>query len=166
MLNTLNAIFPIRYTVLGLSVFALLLSVFSVWVFGVGFGSLLVTALLVGIGVYDLRQTKRSILRNYPIIGHLRFILEFVRPEIRQYFIESDNEATPFSRSQRSLVYQRAKGTRTSGPLVPSWMCMPMATSGSTTRCRPPRSRHTISASRLASTAPSPIPPVCSTSRP
>ena len=47
MLNTLNAIFPIRYTVLGLSVFALLLSVFSVWVFGVGFGSLLVTALLV-----------------------------------------------------------------------------------------------------------------------
>ena len=110
MLNTLNAVFPIRYTVLGLSVFALLLSVFSVLVFGVGFGSLLITGLLVGVGVYDLRQTKRSILRNYPIIGHLRFILEFVRPEIRQYFIESDNEATPFSRSQRSLVYQRAKG--------------------------------------------------------
>jgi glutamate synthase domain-containing protein 2 len=55
-------------------------------------------------------QTRRSILRNYPIIGHLRFMLEFVRPEIRQYFIESDSEATPFSRAQRSLVYQRAKG--------------------------------------------------------
>ena len=49
-------------------------------------------------------------LRNYPVIGHLRFLLEFVRLEVRQYFIESDNEATPFSRMQRSLVYQRAKG--------------------------------------------------------
>jgi glutamate synthase domain-containing protein 2 len=65
---------------------------------------------LLATGVYDLRQNKRSILRNYPIIGHLRFILEFIRPEIRQYFIESDSEATPFSRAQRSLVYQRAKG--------------------------------------------------------
>jgi glutamate synthase domain-containing protein 2 len=50
------------------------------------------------------------VLRNYPVIGHLRFLLEFVRIEIRQYFIESDTEATPFSRTQRSLVYQRAKG--------------------------------------------------------
>ncbi|WNO05007.1 FMN-binding glutamate synthase family protein [Rhodoferax mekongensis] len=110
MLNTLNAVFPIRYTVMGLSVFALLLSVFSLLVFGAGLGVFMLAAILVGVGVYDLRQTKRSILRNYPIIGHLRFMLEFVRPEIRQYFIESDNEATPFSRSQRSLVYQRAKG--------------------------------------------------------
>jgi glutamate synthase domain-containing protein 2 len=55
-------------------------------------------------------QTKRSVLRNYPIIGHLRFMLEFIRPEMRQYFLESDVEAMPFSRSQRSLVYQRAKG--------------------------------------------------------
>ena len=55
-------------------------------------------------------QTSASVLRNYPVIGHLRFLLEFIRPEIRQYFIESDNEAAPFSRQQRSLVYQRAKG--------------------------------------------------------
>ena len=48
--------------------------------------------------------------RNYPIIGNLRFMLEKIRPEMRQYFIESDNEAAPFSRQQRSLVYQRAKG--------------------------------------------------------
>ena len=110
MLNALNAIFPIRYTVLGLSIFALLLSVFSLLALGVGGGAFVLSALLVALGVYDLRQTKRSILRNYPIIGHLRFILEFIRPEIRQYFIEADNEATPFSRAQRSLVYQRAKG--------------------------------------------------------
>ena len=57
-----------------------------------------------------MTQTRHSILRNYPVIGHLRFLLEFIRPEIRQYFIESDNEAAPFSRQQRSLVYQRAKG--------------------------------------------------------
>ncbi len=109
MLYFLNSLFPVRYTVMGLSAFGLALSVFSLIVFGEGFGAFLLFACLVGIGVYDLRQTKRSILRNYPVIGHLRFMLEFVRPEIRQYFIESDNESTPFSRAQRSLVYQRAK---------------------------------------------------------
>ncbi|MFX8262301.1 FMN-binding glutamate synthase family protein, partial [Acinetobacter baumannii] len=50
------------------------------------------------------------ILRNYPVIGHLRFVFEFIRPEIRQYFVEGDNDAAPFSRAQRSIVYQRAKG--------------------------------------------------------
>ncbi|MEY3446003.1 MAG: hypothetical protein RIR45_758 [Pseudomonadota bacterium] len=110
MLHTLNAIFPIRYTAFGLSIFGLLLSFFSLAVFGVGSFAFVIFSVLVGIGVYDVRQPKRSILRNYPIIGHIRFMLEFVRPEIRQYFIESDNEATPFSRAQRSLVYQRAKG--------------------------------------------------------
>ena len=78
--------------------------------FGEGGWWMPVFVVLVGVGIYDLAQTKRSILRNYPVIGHLRFMLEFVRPELRQYFLESDNEATPFSRAQRSLVYQRAKG--------------------------------------------------------
>jgi glutamate synthase domain-containing protein 2 len=110
MLNYLNSLFPVRYTVMGLCVFALLLSGFSVVAFGVGFLPLLLFSALVALGVVDLRQSKRSILRNYPIIGHIRFMLEYVRPEIRQYFIESDNESAPFSRSQRSLVYQRAKG--------------------------------------------------------
>jgi len=109
MLHWLDTLFPVRYTVLGLSAFGLALSIFSLIVFGVGVPPFLVCGTLVAIGVYDVRQTKRSILRNYPIIGHLRFMLEFIRPEIRQYFIESDNEATPFSRAQRSLVYQRAK---------------------------------------------------------
>ena len=110
MLNYLNAIFPVRYTIFGLSVLGLLLSSFG-WIgFGAGALTAIICLALVILGTYDLRQTKRSILRNYPIIGHLRFMLEFVRPEIRQYFIESDSEATPFSRAQRSLVYQRAKG--------------------------------------------------------
>jgi glutamate synthase domain-containing protein 2 len=66
-------------------------------------------AALVLVGVRDLSQTRQSIRRNYPIIGHLRFFLEFIRPEIRQYFLENDLEQTPFSRAQRSIVYQRAK---------------------------------------------------------
>jgi glutamate synthase domain-containing protein 2 len=77
---------------------------------GVGWLALLVLGALVLLGVYDLRQTRHAILRNYPVIGHFRFMLEYIRPEIRQYFIESDREAAPFSRAQRSLVYQRAKG--------------------------------------------------------
>ena len=110
MLHTLNNFFPVRYTAFFLCVLGLLLSLFTLLVFGVGAGSMLIFLGLVGTGVYDLRQTKRSILRNYPVIGHLRFMLEFIRPEMRQYFLEGDNEAAPFSRSQRSLVYQRAKG--------------------------------------------------------
>jgi len=65
---------------------------------------------LVLVGLYDRLQTRRSVLRNYPVAGHLRYLLEYIRPEIRQYFIEPDHEAAPFSRQQRSLVYQRAKG--------------------------------------------------------
>ena len=61
-------------------------------------------------GIRDLCQTRHALLRNYPVIGHLRFLFEWIRPEIRQYFLESDREAVPFSRQQRSLVYQRSKG--------------------------------------------------------
>jgi glutamate synthase domain-containing protein 2 len=110
MLNFLNHYFPVRYTVFVFSVLGLLLSLFTLAGLGWGAGWLLLFLGLGLLGVHDLLQSKRSILRNYPIIGHLRFMLEYIRPEIRQYFIESDSEATPFSRAQRSLVYQRAKG--------------------------------------------------------
>ena len=110
MLKILDSFFPIRYSAFALTGIGFLLSVFTLVAFGVGaFAGLLFLALF-GVGVYDMVQTKRSVLRNYPVIGHLRFMLEFIRPEMRQYFLESDTEATPFSRSQRSLVYQRAKG--------------------------------------------------------
>lgn len=62
------------------------------------------------LGVHDRLQRRHSIQRNYPVIGHIRWIAEYVRPEIRQYLLEADQDAAPFSRSQRSLVYQRAKG--------------------------------------------------------
>jgi glutamate synthase domain-containing protein 2 len=66
---------------------------------------------LLLLGLRDAMQTKHSVLRNYPIIGHIRYIMEEMRPAIRQYLVEGDLEETPFSRSQRSVVYQRAKNT-------------------------------------------------------
>jgi len=110
MFPYLDKIYPIRFTAYYLCWLGLLLSIFSLVVFQEGLAVFVLMAGLVALGVYDRRQMRRSILRNYPIIGHLRFALEFIRPEIRQYFIESENEKTPFSRAQRSLVYQRAKG--------------------------------------------------------
>ncbi len=110
MLSFLETLYPVRYTAFGLAIFGFALSVFSLIVFGVGLVTFLVLGGLVVLGVYDLRQSRSSVLRNYPVIGHIRFMLEYIRPEIRQYFLESDSEAAPFSRSQRSLVYQRAKG--------------------------------------------------------
>lgn len=68
-----------------------------------------VFAFLTGVGIYDVSQTKHAILRNYPVIGNLRFLFEFIRPEVRQYFFEDDTLKLPFSRVDRSLVYQRAK---------------------------------------------------------
>ena len=109
-IQALDARLPVRYSFMALCAFGALLALFSLIVFQVGWLPLLVCAALVGVGVHDLRQTRHAILRNYPVIGHLRFLFEFIRPEIRQYFIESDSEAAPFSRAQRSLVYQRAKG--------------------------------------------------------
>lgn len=105
--------FPARYTAFALCAAGLVASVVAVllvpdrWTAWI---ALAVFGVLCGTGVHDLRQTRHAILRNYPVIGHLRFLLEYIRPEIRQYFIESDAEAAPFSRAQRSLVYQRSKG--------------------------------------------------------
>ncbi len=70
------------------------------------------TVIFAGIsalGFRDLTQTRHAILRNYPLAARLRFILERVRPEIRQYFLESDTDGAPFSRDKRAIVYQRAK---------------------------------------------------------
>lgn len=68
------------------------------------------------LGLYDVLQPSHSILRNYPVIGHMRFFFEGIRPEIRQYLIESDQDEEPFSREKRSIVYQRAKGVEDKRP--------------------------------------------------
>lgn len=70
---------------------------------------LAVALALVVLGLRDLLQTKRAVLRNYPILAHVRFFLEYLRPALRQYFFEDEKHGLPFSRDSRSVVYQRAK---------------------------------------------------------
>ena len=81
-----------------------------------GYGLWVVVVPLVGLGVADVTQTRHAIRRNYPLIGRLRYFFESIRPEMHQYFIESDTNGTPFSREERSLVYQRAKGQNDTVP--------------------------------------------------
>lgn len=91
----------------------------ALWLHSWGLG-LILTALVL-LGLHDVLQTRHSLLRNYPVAGHLRYLLENFRPEIRQYFIENDRDEVPFSREQRALAYQRAKGqtdTRAFGSTV------------------------------------------------
>jgi glutamate synthase domain-containing protein 2 len=64
---------------------------------------------LLAVGLYDCMQTKHAIRRNFPILGHGRYLMELIRPEINQYFVESNSDGKPFSREVRSVVYQRAK---------------------------------------------------------
>src|SRR5215470_17630654 len=64
---------------------------------------------LSALGTLDLLQRRHAVLRNYPISAHLRFLLEAIRPEMRQYFFEDEKQGLPFSRDKRAIVYQRAK---------------------------------------------------------
>jgi glutamate synthase domain-containing protein 2 len=78
--------------------------------------SLIVVGPLIALGWHDYLQTQHSILRNFPVIGHMRYLLETIRPEMYQYFVESDTEGTPFDRAQRNVVYQRSKNVRDTVP--------------------------------------------------
>jgi glutamate synthase domain-containing protein 2 len=101
---------PLRYLTFIIVVFIFILSTaLAILLHGSDWWLALISGALVIVGISDLMQTKRSILRNYPLLGHFRFFFELIRPEIRQYFLEDDKEANPFSRNQRSIVYQRAK---------------------------------------------------------
>ena len=66
-------------------------------------------ALLALITIYDVAQKKHAILRNFPILGHFRYLLETIGPELRQYIVTSSNEERPFSRDQRTWVYASSK---------------------------------------------------------
>ena len=102
--------FPYRYLAFMISVFVFVLSLaIAVLLRGTGWWLVLASGALTIVGITDLRQTKRSLRRNYPILANFRFFFEMIRPEIRQYFLEDDTDAKPFSRNQRSIVYQRAK---------------------------------------------------------
>ena len=86
-------------------VFIVLALYFSIFFF--------VPAVIIGclglVGIYDRLQKRRAVLANFPLLGRLRFMMEAIRPELRQYFWESDKDELPYSRNQRSMVYQRSK---------------------------------------------------------
>ena len=97
---------------IGLVALFSILSIFSTaWLW-----SFVVLVPLIILGVYDMLQTQHSILRLYPVIGHFRYMLEAVRPEIQQYFVESNIDGTPISREFRALIYQRAKKANDTRP--------------------------------------------------
>lgn len=70
---------------------------------------------LILIGIYDITSIH-NVLRNYPVIGHLRYMFEFIRPEIQQYFVATNLSGRPFNREARTLVYQRANNEEDDHP--------------------------------------------------
>lgn len=93
-----------------ISITALLLVFLLGVIWSVSYWLLLVVLPLIGLGIFDITQRRRTLLRIYPVVGHLRYLFESIRPEIQQYFVESDTNGQPVNREFRSLVYQRAKG--------------------------------------------------------
>src|SRR5690606_39403945 len=105
-----------RYTFFALCVLLTFLSLPFLSTIGWLWPLTLVAAALSLLGIFDLLQRRHAVRRNYPILGNIRYLVESIRPEIRQYLIESDNEQLPFSRAQRSLVYARAKNETADTP--------------------------------------------------
>jgi glutamate synthase domain-containing protein 2 len=112
----MSPILPIRLSTFAICVAGTIISAVGLFINPVAWYPLAIFGLLTILGIHDRLQTRHAVLRNYPILGHMRFLLEFIRPEIRQYFIEGDNDKTPFSRSQRTLVYSRSKAVSDKRP--------------------------------------------------
>ena len=96
-------------TLLGLNIIMLILAIFinHTWLW-----PLAITLALFFLAIYNARQGSHTILKNYPLLGYFRYFFESIRPELRQYFWESDLDGKPFNRRQRSVVYQRAKNVK------------------------------------------------------
>lgn len=77
---------------------------------------LVVITPIILVGIMDMLQTKHTIRRNFPVIGNFRYMLEKIRPEIMQYFVETDTEGRPIDRLNRSVIYQRAKKVNDTTP--------------------------------------------------
>ena len=82
---------------------------FVAWFYPAVWWAMLFVGPIVLLGLYDMFQNKHTILRNFPVLGHLRYFFEMISPEIQQYFIERHTDGTPISRNHRALVYQRGK---------------------------------------------------------
>lgn len=91
------------------SIFTLVLQALLIYLDHRWVWALSLTLPLIGLGVYEMFQTKHTLMRNYPLLGRFRYLMEELRPKIYQYFIESDTDGTPINRISRAVVYQRAK---------------------------------------------------------
>ncbi|MEQ6903329.1 FMN-binding glutamate synthase family protein [Nocardioides sp. YIM 152588] len=101
----------LRFFLLGFAALVLVLTLLAGAVGEVGWLVLAALALgVVALGVYDLVQRQHAILRNYPVLGHIRFLMESIRPELQQYFIERNYDGRPYDRDTRTAIYERAKG--------------------------------------------------------
>lgn len=101
----LTLLIPVGITVLALASVALALAGSAGWWVAVA-----VLTLVALVAWYDVIQPKHSVLRNYPLLGHMRYLLEKMRPEMQQYFIERNTDGRPFDRDTRTVIYERAKG--------------------------------------------------------
>lgn len=104
-----------RQWYIGFGIALLITLAFFIMLHGLKWFMVFLIPLLV-LWIYDLLQKKHTILRNFPVLGHVRFFLEFLRPEIQQYFIATDESELPYNRETRSLIYERAKNTRDTVP--------------------------------------------------
>lgn len=77
---------------------------------------ILILVPIIILAIYDVVQKRHALLRNFPVLGHMRFLLEFIRPEIQQYFIASNESEQPYNREIRSMIYERAKNVRDTIP--------------------------------------------------
>lgn len=107
----------LRFFILGVLGFLTVVTVLAAAVGGWAWwvAAAIVVALLV-LGVWDVTQKKHSILRNFPVLGHVRYLMEGIRPELQQYFIERNYDGRPFDRDTRAAIYQRAKGLKEEAP--------------------------------------------------
>ena len=138
-----------KFFVLGLLFVLGALATLAAAVGGPGWWVLLgVVVLLLGVAIHDVVQKRHSILRNYPVLGHMRFLLEDIRPELQQYFIERNWDGRPFDRDIRSSIYQRAKDVKTEQPFgterdvdEPGYEYLVHSTAPVPTASEPPRVR-------------------------
>ena len=103
-----------KFILLSISSLVLILAIYTIW------QPILWLLVFIGpiilLGMYDITQKKHTIKRNFPVIGNIRFLLEKIRPEIMQYFVETDTEGSPINRINRSLIYRRAKKVNDTTP--------------------------------------------------
>lgn len=103
-----------KFFIYGFLLFLIVAAIY--YYFKLGFLLLIILPILLVIGIFNTLQKKHAILRNFPVLGYFRYLFEMIAPEIQQYFIERSTDGKPFSRNQRSLVYQRAKNIDSNTP--------------------------------------------------